>query len=121
MENISKEGQIDCKIIKKNAGIERLKRDCLEAQKKYDECWEDQPFDENDEKFTCTRCGGMLYIEQGGEVVDCTSCGGTGVQKPERIFNAQKFGEWIETNPFFYFDENEEDYKDNDSESIFSL
>lgn len=90
--------------------LEQLKKDCLEAQKKYEDCWEDQPFDEEDEKFTCTRCGGFLYIEQGGDTVDCYACNGTGVERPERVFNAQKFGEWVCENPFFYFDENEEDY-----------
>ena len=34
----------------------------------------------NDENKDCTRCHGNLYIEQGGNIVDCTSCKGTGVE-----------------------------------------
>ena len=62
--------------------------------------------DENGENEDCTRCGGMLYIEDGGEVRDCHACNGTG----ESIYNAldeTAFCEFIEheivwsNEPFF--------------------
>ena len=90
---------VDLQVIKKNAGVDKLLKDCIEAQKKYEECWEDQPIDESEENI-CDRCSGFLYIEQGGDIDDCPSCNGTGQNLPERLFNVKKFGEWVEENPF---------------------
>lgn len=91
------------KLVRRNVAeiLIDIEKVCSEADKKYDECWEDQPVDESEEN-TCDRCGGFLYIEQGGDTVDCPCCKGTGQNLPERIFNQQKFGEWVEENPFFY-------------------
>ena len=89
-------------LVRRNVAdiLETIKTICNKADKKYGECWEDQPVDESEEN-SCDRCGGFLYIEQGGDVVDCPYCKGTGQNLPERIFNQQKFGEWVEENPFF--------------------
>lgn len=59
-------------------------------------------FDEDDEseENTCTRCGGFTQIEQGGNTVDCTSCGGTGMNY-ERVFDTENFVEFIEHGVIF--------------------
>jgi hypothetical protein len=67
----------------------------------YSSNWKDK-FDEEDEseENTCTRCGGFTQIEQGGEIVDCTSCGGTGMNC-ERVFDTENFVEFIEHGVIF--------------------
>jgi hypothetical protein len=50
---------------------------------------------------TCNRCGGFLYIEQGGVGdVDCPSCRGTGMEY-ESGFDAEGFSEFIEHGIMF--------------------
>lgn len=50
---------------------------------------------------TCSRCGGFLYIEQGGVGdVDCPSCKGTGMEH-ENGFDAEGFSEFIEHGVMF--------------------
>lgn len=67
----------------------------------YTRNWKDT-FDEEDEsdENICTRCSGFTQIEQCGETVDCTSCGGTGMNS-ERVFDAESFLEFIEHDMIF--------------------
>ena len=56
--------------------------------------------DDESEENTCTRCGGFTQIEQGGETVDCTNCGGTGMNS-ERVFDTETFMEFFEHEVMF--------------------
>jgi len=68
----------------------------------YSSNWKDKynEDDEESEENTCSRCGGFTQIEQGGETVDCTSCGGTGING-ERVFDKETFVEFIEHDVIF--------------------
>lgn len=48
-----------------------------------------------DEDSCCDRCHGFTQIEQGGNIVDCYECNGTGEAKGEVIFDSDLFGESI--------------------------
>jgi len=62
-------------------------------KRKYDE-------DDESEENCCSRCGGCLYIEQGGDIVDCYVCNGTGINT-DTIFDAEGFCEFIEHEVIF--------------------
>lgn len=49
---------------------------------------------------SCLRCGGFTQIEQGGYIVDCTSCEGTGLSS-ERVFDEEGFVEFMEHTVLF--------------------
>lgn len=55
--------------------------------------------DESDEN-QCHRCGGWMQIEQGGNIVDCYSCKGTGLSN-ERVFDTDGFVEFMEHTVMF--------------------
>jgi len=80
-----------------------IEKDCEEAEKIYGSCWyKKEPDLENEEELEfCSHCHGFLYIERGGDIIDCPYCGGTGIEYPEPEFDSQKFGEWIMEEPFF--------------------
>lgn len=89
----------------KDEFIAKAKALLLKIQKGHIECYVPVK-DENGKNEDCSRCGGMLYIEEGGNVVDCRSCNGTG----EEMVNAldeTAFCEFIEheiiwsDEPFF--------------------
>ena len=71
--------------------ILKAKKFLSEMVNKYTDCWKDDPTEDE-----CGRCGGMLYIEQGGvSDVDCPSCNGTG-RNNERVFDTDEFMEYFE-------------------------
>lgn len=72
-------------------GLEHYRADAKRLTDAFNACWEDVPL--TGDEPNCQRCGGMLYIEQGGEIVDCSSCNGEGVQRPPKNFNAEKWAE----------------------------
>lgn len=49
-----------------------------------------------EDREDCRRCGGFLYIEQGGDTVDCTVCKGSGFQPTESKLNLEMFAEKAE-------------------------
>lgn len=65
----------------------------------YSAHWRDK-FSEDDEDNACERCGGGTQIEQGGDIVDCPSCKGTGVSS-ERVFDGDGFVEFMEHEVMF--------------------
>lgn len=65
----------------------------------YSSCWSNK-FNEEDESNVCERCGGGTQIVQGGDIVDCTSCDGTG-QSSERVFDQDRFVEFMEHSVMF--------------------
>ena len=65
----------------------------------YTECWEDKITDDSEDNI-CTNCNGGLYVVEGGDVIDCRSCNGTG-QNYERVFNSEKFLDFIEHSVMF--------------------
>lgn len=73
-------------------------REALEKIKKeYKECWKHEPRLPDEEIESCERCGGMTQIEQGGDIVDCYVCAGTGEKKAEKYFDAEQFVDFIES------------------------
>ncbi len=75
----------------------------MKIDSSYASCWYDNPVSDEDLP-SCNRCGGFLYIEQGGETVDCTVCNGTGVDKGDKLFDSNKFSELMENIMFNYSD-----------------
>lgn len=50
--------------------------------------------EDDSEENVCDRCGGYAQIEQGGDIVDCNVCDGTG-QNNEVVFDTESFLEFI--------------------------
>ena len=80
--------------------VRKLLQRILDA---WGESFEDMIVPEGEEQ-ECSRCHVFLYIEQGGDTVDCHICKGDGVQKPERVLNHEKFSEKVE-DIMFHSDE----------------
>jgi len=66
----------------------------------YAESWESVELDMEDEANSCERCGGMLYVEEGGDTVDCRVCKGTGM-RVGRVLNASAFIDFLESELIF--------------------
>lgn len=66
----------------------------------YSAHWRNKFSEEDDPNNVCQRCGGGTQIVQGGDVVDCTSCNGTGLSS-ERIFDVEGFADFMEHEVFF--------------------
>lgn len=79
----------------KDEFIAKAKALLMKIDEVYTRSFHDKP-----EEESCERCGGMLYIEQGGEVVDCTSCKGTG-NAQYRVFDREEFSDAIEHEIMF--------------------
>lgn len=56
--------------------------------------------EDDNEENVCDRCNGYSQIEQGGEIVDCNICDGTG-QNNEVVFDTESFSEFIEHTVMF--------------------
>jgi len=66
---------------------------CSAIKKKFED-------EDDSENNCCDRCGGMLCIEDGGDVIDCPSCNGTG-QNNTMVFDKEQFIEDIEHGIIF--------------------
>ena len=51
--------------------------------------------DEVEEQESCTACNGFIYREQGGDIVECTACDGTGL-KSDTQFDSDGFAEFFQ-------------------------
>ncbi|MBK9258138.1 MAG: hypothetical protein IPM42_22085 [Saprospiraceae bacterium] len=89
----------------KDEFIAKAKKLLAKIDMKYSQHWKDKPDD--NEEAVCSRCGGFTQIEQGGDIVDCHMCKGTGEAQGERVFDSEGFLEVIEheimfgSEPFF--------------------
>ena len=70
--------------------------------------------EDDSEENVCDRCGGYTQIEQGGEIVDCHNCDGTG-QSNEVVFDTESFLEFMTHTVIFG---NEPFYKLMESEIV---
>lgn len=85
----------------KNEFIQKTKSMLSDILNEYSECCGNKPtYDDDSEESVCQRCGGGTQIIQGGEIVDCTSCNGTGISK-DRVFKTERFVEFIEHTVMF--------------------
>ena len=89
------------KPMSKDEFIQKTKAMLLGIMHNYSMHWSNK-FDENDEseENSCSRCGGFTQIEQGGYIVDCPSCEGTGLSS-ERVFYTDGFVEYMEHTVMF--------------------
>ncbi len=82
----------------KDEFIEKAKIVLRKIMDGYSRHWKDH-FDESEEN-QCSRCSGFTQIIQGGEIADCPSCKGTGMNS-ERVFDIEGFSEFIEHEVLF--------------------
>jgi len=85
----------------KDEFIQKTKAMLSAIMDRYTMCWSNR-FEEDDEseENSCPRCGGFTQIEQGGYIVDCYSCKGTGLSN-ERVFDKDGFVEFMEHTVMF--------------------
>ena len=57
-------------------------------------------YEEDSEENECSRCHGFTQVEEGGEIIDCGNCNGTG-ESTDVVFDAIGFSEFIEHGIMF--------------------
>lgn len=86
--------EVDLKPMTKDDFIAKTKELLKNILEKYSECHV------SDGEGGCYQCNGNAYIERGGDIVDCSTCKGTG-ERGEPVFNSGKFLEFIEHEIMF--------------------
>lgn len=86
--------KVDLKPMTKDDFIAKTRELLKSILEKYSECHVP------DGEGSCYQCNGNAYIERGGEIIDCSTCKGTG-EGGDVVFNYEKFLYFVEHEIMF--------------------